>query len=311
MVLPPLPSGSVVTVGAFDGVHVGHQAVLANVVTRARRHDRAAVLVTFEPHPAEVLRPETAPARLALPDERREILAQLGLDYAVVLRFDRTFAARSAEEFVREVVVARCRCRELVVGPDHGFGRDREGGLELLRRLGDELGFAVEVVPPVQRHGDRISSTRLRALIAAGRLPEAAHGLGRPYAVTGVVERGAGRGRTIGVPTANLAIPARKQLPPDGVYAVRVEWAGGMADGMLNQGSRPTFGDGRRALEAHLFDFDGELYGRTIRIVWATRLREVRRFPSPAALRDQLERDRTAARQALAGASWLADFHRV
>lgn len=297
--LPPLPAGSVVTVGAFDGLHLGHQQVLAETVRRARASGRAAVLVTFEPHPAEVLRPATAPPRLTLPRERREVLAELGLDYVMVLRFDQALAARSAEAFVREVLLDRCRCRELVVGWDHHFGRDREGGIELLRRLGGAAGFSVDVVPPVEADGERVSSTRLRRLVAQGSLEEAARCLGRPYAVSGVVRHGAGRGRQLGVPTANLAVPARKQLPPDGVYAVRVEWAGGVAGGMLNQGHRPTFDDGRRWLEAHLFGFDGVLYGQPVRITWAAWLREVQRFASVEALREQLERDREAALAAL------------
>lgn len=296
------PGGAVVTVGSFDGLHLGHRRVLEDVIARARARGRAAVLVTFEPHPAEVLRPAQAPLRLTLAVERRELLAQVGLDRAAVLGFDRRMAGRSAAEFVREVLVGRFQCRELVVGPDHGLGRGREGGVEMLRELGAEVGFAVDVVPPVMVDGDRISSTRIRGLIAAERLDEAARCLGRRYSVSAVVEAGAGRGRGIGVPTANLAVPARKQLPPDGVYAVRVEWAGGMVGGMLNQGPRPTFGDGQRILEANLFGFDGSLYGRMIRVTWLARLRDVQRFDSVEALRAQLEADRRAAHDVLATA---------
>lgn len=300
--LPIPPGGAVVTVGSFDGLHLGHRRVLDDVLARARARERAALLVTFEPHPAEVLRPAQAPLRLTLADERRELLAQVGLDGAAVLGFDRRLAARSAAEFVREVLVRRFRCRELVVGPDHGLGRGREGGAEMLRELGAGLGFDVDVVPPVVVDGEQVSSTRIRALIAGGRLDEAARGLGRRYSVSAAVVAGAGRGRGLGVPTANLAVPARKQLPPDGVYAVRVEWAGGVVGGMLNQGPRPTFGDGQRILEANLFGFDGSLYGRMIRVTWMTRLREVRRFESVEALRAQLEADRRAAQDALAAA---------
>lgn len=309
--LPRLPEGSVVTVGAFDGLHAGHHEILAEVVRRAQATGRRAVLVTFEPHPAEVLRPDLAPERLTLSGERAEILAQVGLDYLLVLRFDARLASRTAEEFIREVVVGRCGCRDLVVGQDHGFGRGREGGVDLLHRLGTEHGFTVDVIPPVEVDGERVSSTRVRALVAAGRLAEAARCLGRPYTVSGVVEQGAGRGRGLGFPTANLAVPARKQLPPDGVYAVRVEWAGGVADGMLNQGHRPTFGDGRRLLEAHLFGFDGTLSDRTVRVTWVTRLRDVQRFGSVEALQAQLERDRVAAVAALAPAPGVQDHNRV
>lgn len=309
--LPPLPDGSVVTVGSFDGLHAGHLAIVAEVVQRARGTGRKAVLVTFEPHPAEVVRRELAPARLTLPAERAEILAQVGLDYLLVLRFDPQLASRSAEAFIRDVVVARCRCRDLVVGEDHGFGRGREGGVDLLRELGQALGFTVDVVAPVEVDGQRVSSTRVRALVAEGRLAEAGRCLGRPYAVSGIVEQGEGRGRLLGVPTANLAVPFRKQLPPDGVYAVRIEWPGGVAGGMLHQGHRPTFDDGRRLLEAHLFGFDGSLYGRRVRVTWVARLREVQRFASVAALQAQLERDRAAAVAALAQAPGVQDPNRV
>lgn len=305
--LPIPPGGAVVTVGSFDGLHLGHRRVLEEVISRARAQGRAAVLVTFEPHPAEVLRPEEAPLRLTLAEERRELLAPVGLDGAAVLRFDRQVAGRTAAEFVREVLVGRFHCRELVVGPDHGLGRDREGGVEMLRQLGAGLGFAVDVVPPVVVDGHRVSSSRIRQLIAAGRLGEAARCLGRRYSVSAVVGAGAGRGRGLGVPTANLAVPARKQLPPDGVYAVRVEWPGGVAGGMMNQGPRPTFHDGERVLEANLFGFDGSLYGRMIRVTWMARLRGVRRFDSAEALRAQLEADRRAAQEALAAAGEVQD----
>lgn len=309
--LPVLGNGSVVTVGSFDGIHLGHQRVLDTVVRRAEREGCAGIAVTFEPHPAAVLRPGSAPLRLTIGGERQELLAQSGLDYALFLEFNQEMARWTPDEFVRRVVLARCQCRVLVIGPDHHFGRDREGGEALLRELGRAEGFEMEVVPPVALDGEAVSSTRIRRLVAGGMLPEAARCLGRPYSVNGQVVRGAARGRQLGVPTANLPVPAGKQLPPDGVYAVRVEWGGGMAEGMLNQGTRPTFDDGTRMLEAHLFDFEGDLYDRTLRITWVERLREVRKFDSMVALQDQLERDRQAARTALAAASAARDHNRV
>jgi riboflavin kinase/FMN adenylyltransferase len=239
------------------------------------------------------------------------LLAQSGLDYALFLRFDAAMARWSPEEFVRRVVLERCQCRELVIGPDHHFGRDREGGEQLLRELGQREGFTVSVVPPMLLGGEPVSSTRIRQLLSRGDLSAAAACLGRRYSVHGVVERGASRGRALGVPTANLAVDPLKQLPPDGVYAVEVEWAGGVAGGMMNQGGRPTFGDGRRLLEVHLFGFDGDLYGRTLRVNWVERLREVRKFDSMVALQAQLEHDRQAARTALAAASAAMDHNRV
>ncbi|MCC7132104.1 MAG: bifunctional riboflavin kinase/FAD synthetase [Gemmatimonadales bacterium] len=301
--LPPLPAGTVVTVGTFDGVHRGHRAVLAEVVARARAAGRASVLVTFEPHPLAVLRPEQAPGRLTTAAERKAALAETDLDYLVVLRFDRELANLEPEAFVRNVLLDRCRMAELVVGHDHGFGRGRQGDLDTLRRLGSRLGFGVDVVGPVAGpEGRTMSSSGIRAAVLAADFAAAARDLGRPYRVSGVVQRGDRRGTSIGVPTVNVAPPEGKLLPPDGVYAVRIEWGGGVAGGMMNQGTRPTIGDGRRWLEAHLFDFEGDLYGREIRIEWVAPLRAIRRFDSLAALQEQLERDRAAARAALHGA---------
>ena len=300
--LPPLPNGSTVTVGSFDGVHLGHQAVLREIARRAAAAGRASVLVTFEPHPLEVVNPQAAPPLLTTGVERREILAQLPLDYVLFLRFDRRLAALTPEEFVRGVLLERCAMRELVIGHDHGFGRGRSGDVETLRRLGRACGFDVDVVDVVDVGEQHVSSSRIRRAVAGGDLATAARMLGRPYQVSGVVGHGEHRGRLIGVPTINLAdLPPQKLLPPDGVYAVRVEWRGGRAGGMMNQGPRPTFHDGRRILEAHLFDFDGDLYGEWVRIEWVERLRDVKRFASIEALQQQLERDRIMARSVLAG----------
>ena len=300
--------GSVVTVGSFDGMHLGHRAVVDQLLERARSGGRQAVLVTFEPHPAAVLDPENAPPRLTLGPEREELLGELGLDRAVILRFDRELAAMSAEQFVREVLLARYAMRELVLGQDHGFGRAREGDRKSLPGLGARLGFGVTVVPPVpDAAGTPISSSRIRAALGAGDLGRAAEWLGRPYRITAEVVPGAGRGKGIGVPTINLAGPlAGKALPPDGVWAARVEWGGGTAGAMLNQGPRPTVDDPTRSLEAHLFGVDQELYGRMVRIEWVERLRDTQKFASLDALRAQLERDREQALAILARGTWTS-----
>jgi riboflavin kinase/FMN adenylyltransferase len=301
--LPPLPRGSTVTVGSFDGVHLGHEAVLREIARRAAAKGRASVLVTFEPHPLEVVNPQAAPPLLTTDAERREILAQLPLDYVLFLRFDRHLASFTPEEFVDRVLLERCHMRELVIGHDHGFGRGRSGGADTLRRLGADRGFDVDVVEVVDSGEQHISSSRIRRAVAGGDLATAARMLGRPYQVSGQVVPGEQRGRLLGVPTINLsAVPPQKLLPPDGVYAVRVEWRGGRADGMMNQGPKPTFADGRRTLEAHLFDFDANLYGEWVRIEWIERLRDVERFPSVEALKQQLDRDRIRAREVLAAA---------
>ena len=294
--------GAVVTVGSFDGVHLGHQAVLEEIARRAEAGNRESLLVTFEPHPLEVVNPQAAPPLLTTGPERREALAQTPLDLAYFLRFDRRVAGMSPDEFVRVVLLERCGMQELVIGHDHGFGRGRSGDVETLRRLGAVHGFDVDVVAPVDFGDQHVSSSRVRRAVAGGDLASAARMLGRPYTVSGMVGHGAGRGRQIGVPTVNLTdVPPQKLLPPDGVYAVEVEWRGGRAGGMMHQGPRPTFADGRRTLEAHLFDFEGDLYGEWVRITWVKRLRDVEHFASVPQLMEQMERDRVDALAALAG----------
>ncbi len=298
-------TGAVVTIGTFDGVHRGHQAVLAEVTQRARARELASVLVTFDPHPLEVVNPAAAPRLLTVTDEKRELVAEQGIERFVVLPFTPAVAQLDAEAFVRRLC-DEYAMRELVMGHDHGFGRGRAGDLELVRRLGAAQQFGVTVVDAVRDDGQPVSSTLIRTAIAHADLDAAARWLGRPYGIRGRVVRGAGRGRTIGVPTVNLEPPdPRKLLPPDGVYAVRVTIGGGDAGagrrfgGMMNQGPRPTFGEKIRTLEVHLFDFAGELYGETIAVDWVRRLREVQAFASREALVAQLERDRQAAQATL------------
>lgn len=290
-----------VTVGTFDGIHRGHQAVLAEIVRRAGAADRAAVLVTFEPHPLEVVAPDRAPALLTTLDEKRLLWPLFGLDYVQVVRFTESVRQMSPEAFVREILVGRLRVGELVIGYDHGFGKDRSGDVEILQRLGSDLGFGVDVVGPVELGSEAVSSSGVRRSIEDGDLDRAAVALGRPYSALGRVEPGAGRGRALGFPTANLRLDERKCLPPDGVYAVRVEVDGELHDGMANLGGRPTFGEDERGLEAHLLGWGGEpLYGARVGVEFVGRLRPVVRFGGPAQLVAQLERDREAARAVLA-----------
>jgi riboflavin kinase/FMN adenylyltransferase len=300
-------AGAVVTVGTFDGVHRGHQAVLAEIVRRARAREAESVVVTFDPHPLAVVNPGAAPRLLTLPAERQRLLAAAGVSRVVTLPFTAELARLTPEAFVREVLQAQFGLCELVLGHDHGFGRGRSGDVETVRRIGAADGFGVDVVDPVRDDGRPISSTAIRAALAHGDLTLAGRWLGRPYGALGGVTRGAGRGRTIGVPTINLPVPEeRKLLPPDGVYAVwvTVESAGERDGprrygGMMNQGPRPTFGVTERGLEVHLFDFAGELYGDTVWVEWVRHLRGVRTFPSREALIEQLTHDRAAARTSL------------
>ncbi|HEY3934651.1 MAG TPA: bifunctional riboflavin kinase/FAD synthetase [Gemmatimonadales bacterium] len=291
---------SVVTVGTFDGVHRGHHAVLEVIAHRAGRAGLQSVLVTFEPHPLDVVNPLAAPPRLTTAGERLEVVATSAIDRMIVLPFDRKMATQSPEDFVDRVLRDRCGMRELVIGYDHGFGKGRAGDVETLRVLGQRQGFPVDVVAPVTIDGTAVSSTAIRRAIAGGDLDGAALLLGRRYSLSGVVRPGAHRGTGIGFPTANLAVPSRKLLPPDGVYAVIADTPRGRFGGMMNQGHRPTFDDGRRLLEAHLFGPVGDLYHRAVRVEWVAYLREIRRFEGVAALQQQLEADRLHAMAALA-----------
>jgi riboflavin kinase/FMN adenylyltransferase len=287
------------TVGTFDGVHLGHRQVLEEIAGRARRSGRRSVLLTFEPHPLRVVNPQAAPPLLTLPKERREILAQSDLDVAVFFAFTRELSQYEPERFVR-LLLDRFRLDELVIGYDHGFGRGRAGDVNLLKDLGVKYGFGVDVVEEVDVGGRPVSSTLVRRAIGGGDLETAERLLGRPYSLIAPVVRGAGRGRAIGYRTINLEVPdPTKLLPPDGVYAVRVEWRGGSAGGMMHQGPRPTFDEAARSVEAHLFDTDQDLYGQEVKLSWVQRLRNIVSFPSAEALKAQLDKDFAAARAAL------------
>jgi riboflavin kinase/FMN adenylyltransferase len=292
--------GTVITVGTFDGVHRGHWEVLQEIRRRAAATGRRSVLVTFDPHPLRIVRPEHAPPLLTTPVEKKEILAESGLDYAVFLSFTETLSRYEPRRFVEEILVNRLGVRELVIGYDHGFGRDRSGDAETLRAIGAELDFVVDVVPPVQSAGSSVSSSRLRAAVAAGRMEEARDGLGRPYSVRGVVVRGEGRGRHLGFPTANLKVAsADKLIPASGIYAVRGVLRAGTFGGALHLGPRPTFQGSPPSMELHLMDFAGDLYGEEVRVDFVRQLREVRPFDSVAALVRQMQEDVAAARRVL------------
>lgn len=299
--LPPDSPGTVVTVGTFDGVHRGHRRVLERIATCAREMGLRSVLVTFEPHPLEVVNPAAAPLLLTVGAEKIEVVAESGIDYMAIVPFTPTLQRYTAAQFVDDVLRRRFHVRHLVIGYDHGFGRGREGDVAVLRRLGTERGFGVEVVEAVMAEDGRpVSSTLIRRAVAGGDLPRAAAALGRLYSIAGQVRAGDRRGRLLGYPTINLTPPhPRKLLPPTGVYAVRVQTPAGAFGGMMNLGPRPTFGDTTTSLEVHLFDAHADLYGAHVRVELVTRLRDTRAFPSPDALIAQLGRDADEARRAL------------
>lgn len=299
--LPALREGSVLTVGTFDGIHLGHLDLIGRVVASARAAGLPSIVVTFAPHPVEVLNPAAAPLLLTPGDEKLEALTDTGIDYVAVVPFTRTLAAYPAPTFVRGVLRGHFAMRELWIGHDHGLGRGREGDAAMLRAMGAREGFPVNVVPAVaDPAGQPVSSTAIRAALANGALDDVAAALGRRYSARGHVVPGNQRGRELGYPTLNVALPSsRKLLPAAGVYAVSVQSPRGSYGGMMNLGPRPTFDDHTLSIEVHLFGASGDWYGTEVRIEFIRRLRDVIRFPDVEALVAQLGRDAEAARRAL------------
>jgi riboflavin kinase / FMN adenylyltransferase len=305
---PRPPQGSAVTIGAYDGVHLGHQAVIAEVRRRADERGLATAVVTFDRHPAAVVRPESAPRLLTDLDQKLELLAETGIDYCLVVTFDEARSRETAGEFVREVLVGCLAARTVVVGDDFHFGHGREGNVALLRTMGAELGFDVDGLELVDADGkpaedlDRVSSTRIRHALVAGDLAVANALLGRPYELRGIVARGDERGRELGFPTANVSVPGDILLPADGIYAGWFERPdGSVHQAAISLGRRPTFYAEAHAslLEAHLLDFSGDLYGERVKVRFVARLRGEVRFESVDALIEQIGRDCDETRRIL------------
>ena len=289
----------VVALGNFDGVHLGHQTILRTAIERAHTAGGSALAVTFEPLPAKVLNPDRAPRLILTPEDKHELLRSFGVHGVIVLAFSRELSMLSPEDFVREYLCRRIGTRMVVVGHNVSFGHMRAGNAEVMRRLGRELGFETTVVGPIERDGIAVSSTQIREMIAAGDMKRTAILLGRPHFLRGPVVHGRERGRTMGFPTAN--IQSRTEcLPPDGVYATRVVMEEGSYSSITNIGMRPTFGEPERTIEAHIFEFNRDIYGRDIKLEIAERIRPERKFESAQALAAQIASDLQRAKEILA-----------
>ena len=289
----------IVAIGTFDGVHLAHAAIIRRVVREARRRRGTSVIISFDPHPQHVLRPGHVPRLLTRVDERLELFRALGVQIVWLVRFTKAFARLSPEAFFARLLVRALHARVIVVGASFGFGRGRQGNLQLLQTLGRRAGIAVQRVPDVLHAGEPINSSRIRAAVAEGRFAEARQLLGRPVTLRGRVVHGASRGAMLGFPTANLAYD-HVILPPTGVYAVRVRVGHRRRHGVANVGHRPTFEQTAAiTVEAHLLRFRGRLYGRTVTLEWLAKLRDEQTFADRDALRRQIVVDIAAARRLL------------
>ncbi|HEY7378228.1 MAG TPA: bifunctional riboflavin kinase/FAD synthetase [Steroidobacteraceae bacterium] len=291
--------GCAVTIGNFDGVHLGHRAMLERLCAHARRLGVPATVMTFEPAPREYFAPARAPARLTRLREKLELFAAAGVERCIVLRFDQQLQSMSGASFAQDLLGERLQVKQVVVGTDFKFGAGGAADVTLLEKLAPVLGFGVDVVEPVLVEGERVSSSAIRAALAQGELAHAARLLGRPYAMHGKVIRGEGLGRKLGFATANMRVH-RRASPLDGIFAVRVRGIGARAlPGIASLGTRPTVGGGEVLLEAHVFDFDADLYGRWLAVEFVARLREERKFESLEAMVVQMHVDARQARAAL------------
>ena len=286
---------TVLTLGVFDGLHLGHQKIMNRVVDRARATGSVATAITFDPHPRAVLHPESAPPLLQTLDQRLANFEVLDIEQAIVIHFDLEFASQAAEDFIRDIIHDRLHAKEVYLGKGFAFGRGRGGNIEMLRRMSDELGFAADEVDEVRLRGRRISSSRIREQLDLGHVNLVRRMLGRPYGVEGVIVRGDRRGHTIGFPTANLH-PHNRVTPKFGVYATATLIGGKWRRSITNIGVRPTFGkDTEPSIESYVFDFGGDLYGDVLRVRFLHRIRDEKKFSGIDELKQQIQRDTARA----------------
>lgn len=288
----------VLTLGNFDGIHLGHQALLRRVVEESKAVGGKSVVLTFEPHPLKILAPERAPRLILTHKDKLRLLQSFAVDVVIIQNFDQAFANAEAEEFVRGYLVDRLNVRKIWVGRDLRFGKGRKGRVEDLMRWGAEIGFGVGVVEPIELAGVRISSSRIRAMIEQGQVDEAGRFLGRHHFISGRVVAGERRGRHLGFPTANI-VPRTEVIPLDGIYATFLQAGQRQWASVTSIGLNPTFGAGPRTVESYVFDFDGDLYGRPVRLFFVKRIREEKKFASPELLVEQIKQDVSNARDIL------------
>ena len=291
-------SSSVVTLGNFDGVHLGHRELFRHLVKTSRQLNCPSVVFTFDPHPLKLLAPERAPLLLNTLAEKQRLIAASHVDYLINSPFTKTFAAMPPEQFVDDILLAKLRIKALVVGYDYAFGKGRRGNAEFLKTCGKERGFSVEILQPVGKDGLPYSSTRIRSMVATGDMEGVVRLLGRQYNLEGLVVPGDQRGRELGFPTANLETD-KELLPAQGVYAVKVRHGSQEYSGVVNLGNRPTFNGRSSTIEVHLLDFSGDLYGQTLRIYFVERLRDELKFTSSEELVNAISADVLRARQVL------------
>ena len=289
------------TIGTFDGVHLGHQKIIGQLIDKAKRIEGESVVLSFFPHPRIVLFPEQTDLKLINSlDEKINLLKSTGVDHVIIHPFTKEFANLTAEEFVKKFLVEILHVQLLIIGYDHHFGKNREGGLTQLKELGEKYGFAIEEIPRQNIDDNKISSTHIRKALQSGDIESANRYLGYNFQMDGSVVKGDGRGRLLGFPTANIVVEEQyKLIPAEGVYAVRVQTSEGTYDAMLNIGHRPTFQGKNVSIEAHLFDFDDDLYHQTVSIIFEKRLRNELKFDSVQELQNQLVQDKKNALKAL------------
>jgi riboflavin kinase / FMN adenylyltransferase len=298
--LPSTARGGAVAIGNFDGVHLGHVAIVRRLLERARAVGGAAIVFTFDPHPVRLLRPDQCPPPLTWTERKAELLAAQGVDWIVAYPTDEALLQLSADDFFSRIVRETLAARALVEGPNFYFGHNREGTIQRLGELTASAGISLDIVPPVEIDGAIVSSSRVRDLIRAGEVRQANKLLSAPYRIRGMVTHGAGRGAKIGFPTANLGA-IDTLLPAQGVYAGRARVADATYAAAINLGTSPTFGDATQRVEIHLLDIDEPLYGQPLEVDFLTRLRDIRPFDSPASLVDQLKRDIEQVKQIASG----------